>query len=248
MSLEAGGVTLSQAGGSVIHQGIPFEYTPRDKGTGSLRLTLITFVGDPFTASGSDYAFINAQFLYANTNTQTIIRPDLGDQAQEVGNTSAYVQFWASQGAATPGAATAVRQPLNQAQARLQWGDVNASAGKLALAKFNVDSAQSQLSAAVTATNQQVAAGNMQAWLGKAVNDQIFFVACLLTQWVNWYDGITLTIQSPSAAAWALWFTDAFRSTGALTTYGISGNTVVLTVTAVDRFIVDERVIQLTTS
>jgi len=45
-----------------------------------------------------------------------------------------------------------------------------------------------------------------------------------------------------------LWFTDAFRSTGALTTYGISGNTVVLTVNAVDRFIVDERVIQLTTS
>ncbi|HYR81857.1 MAG TPA: vWA domain-containing protein [Thermoplasmata archaeon] len=248
MSLEAGGVTLSQAGGSVIHQGIPFEYTPRDKGTGSLRLTLITFVGDPFRAAGSDYAFINAQFLYANTNTQTIIRPDLGDQAQGVGNTSAYVQFWASQGAATPGAATAVRQPLNRAQARLQWGDVNASAGKLALAKFNVDSAQSQLSAAVTATNQQVAAGNMQAWLGKSINDQIFFVACLLTQWVNWYAGITLTIQSPSAVAWALWFTDAFRPTGALTTFGTSGNTVVLTVNAIDRFIVDERVIELSTS
>ena len=65
---------------------------------------------------------------------------------------------------------------------------------------------------------------------------------------MNWYDGITLTIQSPSAAAWALWFKDAFRATGALTTYGISGNTVVLTVNAVDTFIVDERVIQLTTS
>jgi len=248
MSLEAGGVTLSQAGGAVIHQGIPFEYTPRDKGTGSLRLTMITFVGDPFRASGSDYAFINAQFLYANTNTQTIIRPNLGDQATAVGNTSAYVQYWASQGAATPGAAAAVRQPLNQAQARLNWANANASAGKLALAKFNVDSAQSQLSAAVTATNQQVSAGNMQSWLGKSTIDQIFFVACLLDQWTNWYDGITLTIQSPSAAAWALWFTDAFRSTGALTTFGISGNTVVLTVNAVDRFIVDERVIELTTS
>src|SRR5439155_995922 len=99
------------------------------------------------TTGGTYYAAPNAEsirFIYPNTNTQTIIRPDLGDQAQEVGNTSAYVQFWASQGAATPGAATAVRQPLNQAQARLQWGDVNASAGKLALAKFNVDSAQSQ--------------------------------------------------------------------------------------------------------
>ncbi len=248
MSLEAGGVTLSQAGGATIHQGIPFEFTPRDLGTGSLRVTLITFVGAPFQAAGSDYAFINAQFLYANTNEQTIIRPDLGDQATAVGNTSAYVQYWGGQGAATPGAVAAVRQPLNQAQARLNWGDTNASAGKLSLAKFNVDSAQSQLSAAVTTTNQQVTLGNMQSWLGKAVNDQIFFVSCLLTQWENWYNGITLTIQSPSAAAWALWFADAFRTTGALTTYGFSGNKVVLTVNAVDRFTVDERVIQLSTS
>src|SRR5437667_150300 len=248
MSLEAGGVTLTQSGGAVIHQGIPFEYTPHEIGTGSFRVSLLTFVGAPFQAAGSDYAFINAQFLYANTNTQTIIRPDLGEQAVEVGNTSAYVQYWAGQGAATPGAAAAVRQPLNQAQGRLQWGAVNASAGKLSLAKFNVDSAQSQLSSAITVTNPQVAAGNMQSWLGKSINDQIFFISCLLTQWVNWYDGITLTIQSPSAAAWALWFKDAFRATGALTTYGISGNTVVLTVNAVDTFIVDERVIQLTNS
>src|SRR5437667_411164 len=168
MSLEAGGVTLSQAGGATIHQGIPFEFTPRDLGTGSLRVTLITFVGAPFQAAGSDYAFINAQFLYANTNEQTIIRPDLGDQATAVGNTSAYVQYWGSQGAATPGAVAAVRQPLNQAQARLNWGDTNASAGKLSLAKFNVDSAQSQLSAAVTTTNQQVPLGYMQSWLCKA--------------------------------------------------------------------------------
>src|SRR5437870_4213058 len=93
MSLEAGGVILTQPGGAVIHQGIPFEYTPRDLGTGSLRVTLITFVGAPFRASGSDYAFINAQFLYANTNEQTIIRPDLGEQASSVGNTSAYGQY-----------------------------------------------------------------------------------------------------------------------------------------------------------
>src|SRR5438445_13483679 len=145
----AGGVTLSQAGGATIHQGIPFEYTPRDLGTGSLRVTLITFVGAPFRASGSDYAFINAQFLYANTNEQTIIRPDLGEQARSVGNTSAYVQYWGGQGAATPGAVTAVRQPLKQAQARLNWSDANASAGKLSLAKCNVASAHSQLSAAV---------------------------------------------------------------------------------------------------
>src|SRR2546426_172503 len=220
----------------------------RDLGTGSLRVTLITFVGASFRASGSDYAFINAQFLYANTNEQTIIRPDLGEQARSVGNTSAYVQYWGGQGAATPGAVAAVRQPLKQAQARLNWSEVNASAGKLSLAKFNVDSAQSQLSAAVTATNQQVTLGNMQAWLGKAVNDQIFFVACLLNQWDNWYNGITLTIQSPSAAAWALRVVDSFRTTRAFTTYGVSGNTVVLTVNAVDRFTVDERVIQLTTS
>src|SRR2546428_716282 len=245
---QAAGDAFSQAGGATIHQGIPFEYTPRDLGTGSLRVTLITFVGAPFQAAGSDYAFINAQFLYANTNEQTIIRPDLGEQATAVGNTSAYVQYWGSQGAATPGAVAAVRQPLNQAQARLNWGETNASAGKLSLAKFNVDSAQSQLSAAVTATNQQVTLGNMQSWLGKAENHPTLFPPCLLHHCANLANGITLTIQSPSAAAWALWFVDAFRTTGALTTYGFSGNTVVLTVNAVDRFTVDERVIQLSTS
>src|SRR5207237_35321 len=110
--------TLTQSGGAVLHEGIPFEYTPHALGTGSFRVSLLTFVGAPFQAAGSDYAFINAQFLYANTNTQTIIRPDLGEQAVEVGNTSAYVQYWAGQGAATPGAAAAVRQPLNPAQGR----------------------------------------------------------------------------------------------------------------------------------
>src|SRR3989442_8967611 len=102
MSLEAGGVTLSQAGGATIHQGIPFEYTPRDLGTGSLRVTLITFVGAPFQAAGSDYAFINAQFLYANTNEQTIIRPDLGQQATAVGNTPTSTQYCGSQSPQQP--------------------------------------------------------------------------------------------------------------------------------------------------
>src|SRR5207247_1070778 len=59
MSLEAGGVTLTQSGGAVIHQGIPFEYTPHEIGTGSFRVSLLTFVGAPFQAAGSDYAFIN---------------------------------------------------------------------------------------------------------------------------------------------------------------------------------------------
>src|SRR5437867_3577102 len=102
MSLEAGGVTLTQSGGAVIHQGIPFEYTPHEIGTGSLRVSLLTFVGAPFQAAGSDYAFINAQFLYANTNRQPIIRPALVEHAVEVGDTSAYVRYWAGQGAATP--------------------------------------------------------------------------------------------------------------------------------------------------
>src|SRR5207245_11619682 len=100
MSREAGGVTLAQAGGQVVHQGIPFVFEPRDKGTGTLHLTLLTFVGSPFRASRSDYAFINAEFLYANTNSQTIIRPNLRHEARKTGNTSAYVHYWADHGPA----------------------------------------------------------------------------------------------------------------------------------------------------
>ena len=85
----------------------------------------------------------------------------------------------------------------------------------------------------------------MQTWLGQSTENQILAVACQLEQWQNWYNGVTMTIHSPNAAAWARWFSEMFRPTGVPISYGISGNDVVLTVNAINRFIIDERVIEL---
>src|SRR3989475_2333504 len=73
MSLEAGGVTLSQAGGPGIPQRNSFQYTPRQLGKGSLPLTINTFVGDPLPAAGPGSPLIKSQVLLPETKNQTAI-------------------------------------------------------------------------------------------------------------------------------------------------------------------------------
>ena len=113
------------------------------------------------------------------------------------------------------------------------------------LAKFNVDSAESHLGLAALAVDQQAAAGNMEQSLADATKNDILRIGCQLDQFINWWEGITFTIQSPNAAAWATWFNETFRPSGLPIAYGIAGNTVLLTIRAIDRFVVDERVISL---
>jgi von Willebrand factor type A domain len=243
--LEAGGVTVTQPPGTLVQQGMPVSFTPRAMGAGTLQVTLLTFTGPAFEATGTDYQFLTARFLQHTVGEQVIIRPDLVQQSSDTGNISDYVKYWATQGAATPAGAKAVTDPLQRAQARINWSQVNLTSSKLTPAKFNVDSAQNQLSAAIDAAEQQVANGQMQRWLATSAEDLIRRVSCQLSQWQDWYGGVKLTIQSPTAAAWAIWFDQTFRPTGALISLGTSGTNTVLSVNAIDRFIIDERVIEL---
>ncbi len=245
LRLEAGGITVTQSDGAVVHQGIPVSLQMSSVGTGALRITLLTFTGPAFRTSGSDYEFIEARFLHQRLDETAIERADLGDQSREVGNISTYLQYWSTQGAATQAAAAAVRAPLEQARAVLGWGDANMTSGKPTLAKFNVDRGQAHLSAAIAQAQEQAGQGTMLPWLARSTEDQILAVGCQLDQWRNWYQGITMTIQSPNAAAWAIWFNDTFRPSGVPISYGTSGSNVVLSLNAIDRLIVDERVIQL---
>lgn len=245
LRLEAGGVTIAQPPGELVHEGPPVLFERRAMGAGTLYLTLLTFTGEAFEATGTEYEFITARFLQRSVDEQVIIRPDLPGLVRDVGNISDYVQFWASEGMATPAGAAAVRGPLGEAESRLNWGQANLTASKLKLAKFNVDSSLAQLSAAIDQAEQQAARGAMQRWLATSTEDLIRRVACQLSQWQNWYGGVRFTILSPGAAAWAVWFDETFRSTGALISYGTSGTKTVLSVNAIDRFVVDERVIAL---
>ncbi len=248
LRLEAGGVTVAQSPGTVVQQGMPVSFQPRAYGAGTLQVTLLTFTGPAFEATGTDYQFLTARFLQHSVQEQVIIRTDLPQQSSDTGNISDYVKYWATQGAATSAGANAVTGPLQAAQARMNWSQANLTSSKLVSAKFNVDSAQNQLSAALVAAEQQVQTGQMQRWLATSTEDLVRRVACQLSQWQDWYGGVKLTIQSPTAAAWAIWFDQVFRPTGALISYGTSGANTVLSVNAIDRFIIDERVIELSLS
>jgi len=245
LRLEAGGVTVAQPVGIVVQQGLPISYAPRAYGAGTIQVTLLTFTGPAFEATGTDYQFVTARFLSQSVDSQVIIRTDLQQQASDSGNISDYVKYWGTQGAATPAGVKAVTDPILAAKARMNWAQVNLTSSKLTPAKFDVDSAQNQLSASIIAAEDQVTRGQMQRWLATSAEDLVRRVACQLSQWQDWYIGVKLTIQSPTAAAWAIWFDQTFRKTGALTSSGISGNKVVLSVNAVDLFIIDERVIEL---
>ncbi|MGI0148893.1 MAG: vWA domain-containing protein, partial [Thermoplasmata archaeon] len=245
--MESSGVAVSQVGGGLIHEGIPVRLEPSGLGTGTLRLTLLTFVGPAFTATGSQYEFLTARFLGASTDDTMIVRPNLGNQSQEVGNIAAFIEFWGNQSSdfVTPGAVAAIKAALGQASDRLDWGEANMTAKQPTLAKFNTDSAISQLAAAALEVETQSQTGNMDPALANATKNDILRVGCQLDQWENWYNGVTFTIQSPNAAAWATWFNETFRLSGLPLSYGVANNQVLLTIRAIDRFIVDERVIAL---
>jgi Mg-chelatase subunit ChlD len=244
ISMESSGVTVVQQTGGLIQEGVPVRLEPSGLGTGTLHLTLLSFVGPAFSTTGSDYQFLTGQFLGATIDETTITRPSLENQSREVENISAFVEFWGNEeGLATPGAIARVRAILDQASERLEWGEANMTAKKPTLAKFNTDSAQSQLGAAALQIELEADANEFNRTLASAVNNDILRVSCQLDQFLNWYNGVSFTIQSPSAAAWAVWFNETFASSGVPIAYGLVGDQVVLTIRAIDRFIMDERVI-----
>jgi hypothetical protein len=245
LRLEAGGITVAQSVGTAVRKGMPVSFEPRPFGAGTLQVTLLTFTGPAFEATGTDYQFVTARFLQHSVGEQVIVRPDLLQQASDTGNITTYISYWQTQGAATLAGAKAVNDPLLAAQSQMILAQVSLTSSKLTPAKSNVDSAQNQLSAAINAAEQQVRNGQMQRWLATSAEDMIRRVACQISEWQDWYEGVKLTIQSPTAAAWAIWFDQLFRTTAALTSSVTSGTNTVLSVNAIDRFIIDERVIEL---
>lgn len=243
--MESSGVAVVQPGGGFVHEGIPAEVEPTGFGTVAMRLTLLSFVGPAFSTTGSEYQFLSGQFLGATVDDTVIPRPDLGVQRQDVDNVSAFIEFWGDRGFVDPDAVARINAILDQASDRLDWGQANMTAKKPTPAKFNAESGQVQVTAAALQIEQEADAGNMNRTLADRVNNDLLRIGCQLDQFLNWYNGISFTIQSPNAAAWAIWFNETFSAVGVPISYGSAGDYVVLTIRAVDRFIVDERVIKV---
>ncbi len=245
MRFESGGIAVSQSGGDTMYEGLPLVYTPVAGYEGEITVPVLAVTGTPFRFSGIGTHVVQASVLARDVVAQDLGRVDLGTEASIVAGIAANVTSWANQGAATQTAAAAVNGPLNLAVNELTGADANASSGDIVDAKFGVDRAQSDLSAAINAAIQQQQAGAMQAWLAQLTEDAIRAEACHISQWENWYNGVTITVTSPMASAWAAWFNATFGPLKVNFSVGLAANVAVVTIHSLDRITTDRRVLSL---
>ena len=245
IEFAGGGIAITQSGGQSMHEGLPLTYSPIQGSEGTLTIPLLQITGSAFRNSGTGTQVVQAQVLGRQVVDQSLTRVDLATEAANVGNIAANVTYWANQGAATQSAAAVVNAPLYMGQNELTYAAANASSGAIDSAKFSVDRAVSDLAVAKQITAQQQSLGTMQAWLAKQTEDTLTLEQCRVGQWVNWYDGLTITINSPAAVAWGAWFNETFSKLGMNFSVGVAGKIAVATIHTLDRITTDQRVILL---
>jgi len=245
--IEGGALSVLQYTGASVHAGLPIDYVPTSNTSGELSMTLLTFTGAAFSAVGTDHAILQARVVARDIEDQTMTKVNLTDRAEAIGNISANLAYWVTQSAITQSASDAIRAPLEVANETTRWADANVSAGQITSAKFNIDRAQSRLSVALqeVANQSALGPGNIQPFLANETRDRVALVGCQLGQWINWYEGITIRIESPAAAAWGIWLAELFARVPGGVSIGLEGNTAVLSVHAIDRFFLDRRIVEL---
>jgi hypothetical protein len=243
--LEGGALSLVQHGGAELRDGLPFEYLPVDQASGSIGLTLISFIGEDIAATGTDPEILRATVVGRDVVAQTVHRINLTEESQSVQDIKDDLTYWKDQGAATILGVQAVADDLDPAKAAILDAQADYIAGDPAGAKTDVARAQTHLADAMEEVDTQVATFQIQNWLGESTKDEIRVTACRLDQWRNWYDGLTFTIDSPAAAGWARWFEDALKAAGARVSVGLVGNHAVLTVRAINEYVIDHRLVEL---
>ncbi len=243
--LEGGGLSLVQHGGAELRDGLPFEYLPVDQASGSIGLTLISFIGEDIATTGTGPEILRATVVGRDVVAQTVHRINLTEESQSVQDIADDLTYWKDQGAATNLGVQAVIDDLGPAAAAILDAQADYLAGDPAGAKTDVARAQTYLADAMEEVDTQVANMQIQNWLGESTKDEIRVTACRLDQWLNWYDGLTFTIDSPAAAGWARWFEDALKAAGARVSVGLVGNHAVLTVRAINEYVIDHRIVEL---
>lgn len=242
--LEGSSLILRQSQGAIVREGMPLRYEPSGLASGSLFIDTVTFLGPIHRASGTDPTFIEAKVLTRDAQDLMLLRPALDEEADGIRNISEEVQFWADEGAATQSAAAAVRAPLDDAETSVRSAFDLANAGQNSDAKFDLDRAQARLSDAIIAADDQADSGAMQRWLAEEITDDILVAACRLDQWRDWYDGVTLDLRSSFPGAWADWLHEELTRLGVDYSLGQSADRVVVSIHAIDRFVLDRRVVQ----
>jgi uncharacterized protein YegL len=246
LTYESGGIVRRQSDGARVLDGPGVAWTSTAvKGpAGSLSLDLVALTGKEFRADGSETVLVSVRPVGRDLQELAITKVNLTHVNDLLTNENANLDYW-TPSASTPAATASVKAPINNAKTSLSSAQTKVSQGNLTGAKFDVDSASSQLSAAITAAQQAADAGTMQRWLADQTSDDMLLFACYLTQWKNWYTGISIEITSADAPAWEAWLNRTAASSKMQFIVTRPGNTAILTIRAVDRVVIERRILSV---
>ena len=245
LRLEGGGLSLIQFDGTELREGLPFEYLPDDPSSGSIGLTLMSFLGEDIETVGTGTEILTATVIGRDRVAQVVAKINLTEESGSVQGVENDLEDWRQQGAATGIGVVAVANHTDLAQIAILNAEANYTVGTISVAKLEVERAQIYLADAMAEVDVQVADLQIQNWLGESTKDDIRVIACRLDQWLNWYDGLTFTINSPAAAGWARWFEASLKAAGARVAVGIVGDLAVLTLHNINEYVIDHRIVEV---
>jgi len=248
LTYEAGGVVRRQSDGTGLVDGpaVGWQKTSATAASGALTLHLVALTGQDFKVDGADTQLLSLLPESRDLQEINIVKVNLTDVKNLITAQSNNLDYWTTQGAANVTARDAVKAQLNLAKTALTNGQSKSNVGNLTGAKTDVDTASLKLSAAIASAQQAAVNGTMQHWLADATTDSILIIACRLTQWVNWEDGISIEVTSSEASAWGAWLNRTAASLGGMQFIASRiGNTAILQIRAVDRLIIERRILSL---
>jgi len=250
LTYESGGIVRRQFDGARVLDGPGVGWTSTaSKGPqGALSLDLVALTGQEFRADGSETQLVSVRPVGRDLQELVITKVNLTHVNDLLTKENANLDYWQTQGAATAGAVASVKAPINSAKTSLGSAQTKVNNGNLTSAKFDVDSASSQLSAAITAAQQAADAGTMQQWLADQTSDDMLLFACYLTQWKNWYTGISIEVSSADAPAWEAWLNRTAMDSKMQYVISRPGNTAILTIRAVDKVQIERRILSVALS
>jgi hypothetical protein len=247
ITYEAGGIVLHQPDGALVTDGpsLAWQAASRHGPAGNLSLDAVTLIGPAFNAEGSGTELVTVRPEGRDRQEIQMTQANLTDIKVALNDESATLNYWTGQGASTSQATASVQNPLGQARGALASAQGHVDAGDYTSAKFSADSASSMLSAAVAAAKAAGNAGTMEQWLADMMTDDILIQACRLTQWSNWYEGVTIRIVGTEAAAWEAWLNRTAKASGMQYVVTHVDDTVSFTVRAVDSLSLNRRIVSI---
>ncbi|GEM_PF-4846879 len=252
ISYESGGVVRTQSDGGRVLAGPGVQWHSTDpKGPqGELTLDLVALTGQEFRVDGSENQLVSIRPVARDLQELAITKVNLTDANNFLTSEKAILDYWTTQGASTANATANVKGKIDQVKTALTAGQNHVNQGNLTAAKFDIDSASARLSDVIAQAQTEATAGTMQQWLADDTTDDMLLQACYLTQWANWYEGVSLEITSVDALAWEAWLSRAATSTKMqyIVSRPGNGNTAILTIRAVDKVTIERRILSVSLS